>query len=58
MEKRYCCNNPECTGGEKETYVMTLNQESVMDEQNLAEMFCPRCKSRLVECQEESKSAC
>ncbi len=58
MEKKYCCKNPECTDNENESYVMVLNQESVMDEQNLAQMFCPRCKSRLVICREESQTSC
>ncbi len=58
MEKKYCCNNPECRENEKEAYVMVLNQESVMDEQNLAQMFCPRCKSRLVISKEEPSAVC
>lgn len=58
MEKKFCCNNPECTEDEKDTYVIVLSQESVMDEQNLAQMFCPRCKSRLVSCEDISRPAC
>ncbi len=58
MEKKYCCSNPECKNDENQGYVKVLNQESVMDEQNIAQMFCPRCKSRLVVCQEESTAVC
>ncbi len=58
MEKKYCCTNPECTKEKKEVFVKVLNQESVMDEQNIAQMFCPRCKARLVLCEDEHKTAC
>ena len=56
MEKTYCCTNKECSSGDKDEFVMVLDQESIMDEQNLAQMFCPRCKSRLTKCQEEDQA--
>jgi competence CoiA-like predicted nuclease len=58
MEKKYCCTNPECTKEKKEVFVKVLNQESVMDDKNVAQMFCPKCKSRLVLCEGENKTAC
>jgi len=58
MENKYCCSNPECKNDGNESYVKVLNQESVMDEQNIAQMFCPLCKSRLLLCQEEFEATC
>lgn len=58
MEKKYCCTNPECTKEDKDGFVKVLNQESIMDEQNIAQMFCPRCKERLVRCEDKSQEAC
>lgn len=57
MEKEFYCPNPQCTDKEEGTYVKVLNQESVMDEQNLAQMFCPRCKTRLETSNEETPAA-
>lgn len=54
MEKKFCCTNPECEN--ENTVVMILSQESIMDEQNIAEMFCPECKTRLALCGEEPAS--
>ncbi|MCG8618596.1 MAG: hypothetical protein MI802_20445 [Desulfobacterales bacterium] len=56
MEKKFCCTNPECT--KKNDVVKILSQESIMDEQNVAQMFCPECKSRLTVCEEESQATC
>ncbi|MCG8687498.1 MAG: hypothetical protein MI892_21660 [Desulfobacterales bacterium] len=59
MEKKYYCNNPECPEGSKEGVVKVLKQESVMDEKNVAQMFCPKCKSRLISYEkEEPCTAC
>lgn len=57
MEKKFCCINPECPQDDEGVFVKVLSQESIMDEQNIAQMFCPRCKSRLVRCQDESQEA-
>lgn len=57
MKERYCCTNPDCAKKDETGIVMTLDDESIMDEKNLAQMFCPRCKSRLVRFEEASKAA-
>lgn len=57
MKEKFCCTNPECDKEDKEGIVMTLDQESIMDEKNMAQMFCPICKSRLVRCEEDSQAA-
>ena len=31
----------------KESYVYTLRVEKIMDEKNIAHMFCPHCKAEL-----------
>lgn len=56
MKERFCCTNPDCAK-DNEGIVMTLDEESIMDEKNLAQMFCPKCKSRLVRLEEASKAA-
>lgn len=58
METKFYCTNPECTDNKEEAYVKVVNQESVMDEQNMAQMFCPRCKARLEPVKEEPSAAC
>ncbi|WDP91697.1 MAG: hypothetical protein HUN04_19110 [Desulfobacter sp.] len=58
MEKKYVCTNPQCGDNEKDAYVKVVNQESVMDEQNMAQMFCPKCKSRLESPKEETPATC
>lgn len=57
MKEKFCCTNPHCHKEDKSGIVITLDQESIMDEKNLAQMFCPRCKSRLVRCKEVSRAA-
>jgi hypothetical protein len=47
MEIKYYCHNCQCTEVLKKTYILTLKLESVMDEKNIAQMFCPHCKSEL-----------
>ena len=59
MEKKYCCTNPDCCGKDKEKFKMTLTLEGIMDEQNVAQMFCPHCKEPLVYCDgSEEKKTC
>lgn len=57
MKKKYCCTNPECVKDEQTNVAIALDQESVMDEQNVAQMFCPKCKSRLTLCEEPAETA-
>lgn len=56
MKEKFCCTNPDCTKEDKDAIVMILDQESIMDEKNMAQMFCPNCKSRLVRCEDTSET--
>lgn len=47
MEIRYYCQNKECQVVKKSSHVLTLNIDDVMDEKNLAQMYCPHCKTEL-----------
>jgi hypothetical protein len=56
MEVKYCCTNPDCKNEDNSAVVKALEQESIMDDKNLAQMFCPKCKSRLTACEDTSKT--
>jgi hypothetical protein len=43
MSTKFYCNNEKCTHADKGPFVLELAQESVMDGNNLATIFCPRC---------------
>lgn len=47
MEIKYYCQNKKCKTVEKNSHVLTLKLDDVMDEKNLAQMFCPHCKTEL-----------
>lgn len=47
MEIKYYCHNCQCHEVLEKIYTLTLKLESVMDEKNIAQMFCPHCKSEL-----------
>jgi hypothetical protein len=47
MEMKYYCQNNQCMTDQKEAYVLTLKLDDVMDEKNIAQMFCPHCKTQL-----------
>ncbi|MCG8643558.1 MAG: hypothetical protein MI862_27775 [Desulfobacterales bacterium] len=48
MEIKYYCRNDKCRRAiVKEPYVYTLRVEKIMDEKNIAHMFCPHCKAEL-----------
>lgn len=47
MEVKYYCNNCKCHEMLKRPYVLSLKLETIMDEKNIAQMFCPHCKSEL-----------
>ncbi len=49
MDIKYYCNNFKCQEALKKPYVLTLKLETVMDEKNIAKMFCPHCRSELTE---------
>ena len=43
MSTKFYCNSEICTHADKGSFVLELSQESVMDGNNLATIFCPRC---------------
>ena len=47
MELTYICENKNCRQIDKGPFMMKLNIETVMDEKNVAAMFCPHCKQPL-----------
>ena len=47
MKLKYKCNNGACCKNEKREECVNLQIESVMDEKNIAVMFCPKCGSKL-----------
>ena len=49
----FCCPDTRCPGGGSPAQIQIPN-EALMDEQNLATLFCPRCQKPLVRCPESS----
>ncbi len=47
MDIKYYCQNSQCKTVQKKTYVLKLNLDDVMDEKNIAQMYCPHCKTEL-----------
>ncbi len=47
MKMTYKCTNGACCKKEKHEQCVHLQIESVMDEKNVAVMFCPKCGSQL-----------
>ena len=43
MSTKFYCNSENCTHADKGPFVLELAQDSVMDGNNLATIFCPRC---------------
>jgi endogenous inhibitor of DNA gyrase (YacG/DUF329 family) len=43
MSTKFYCNSERCTHADKGPFVLELAQEAVMDGNNLATIFCPRC---------------
>ncbi|BBO84769.1 hypothetical protein DSCO28_53350 [Desulfosarcina ovata subsp. sediminis] len=43
MSTKFYCNSDHCTDADKGPFVFELPQEAVMDGNNLATIFCPRC---------------
>lgn len=47
MELRFFCKNEKCTYSEPEPFEIKLNMDAVMDEKNIADLFCPHCEEPL-----------
>ena len=43
MSTKFYCNSESCMHGDKGPFVLELAQEAVMDGNNLATIFCPKC---------------
>lgn len=43
MSTKFYCNSEACTHADKGPFVLELATEAVMDGNNLATIFCPRC---------------
>lgn len=43
MSTRFFCNSESCTHADKGPFVLELAQEAVMDGNNMATIFCPKC---------------
>ena len=43
MSTKFYCNSDTCIHGDKGPFVLELAQEAVMDGNNLATIFCPKC---------------
>jgi len=44
--KRFVCRNENCPSREK-TFCLEIPDETIMDEKNVAVMYCPHCRERL-----------
>ncbi len=47
MDILYYCQNKQCQNAQETPYVLTLKLDDVMDEKNMAQMYCPHCKTEL-----------
>jgi hypothetical protein len=43
MSTKFFCNSKDCPHGDKGPFVIELANEAVMDGNNLATIFCPKC---------------
>ncbi len=46
---KYYCPNPKCLSNDTEPYLLHVAPEALLDEKNLATMFCPFCQGALIE---------
>lgn len=47
MEFLYTCRNKNCSYPGKSNFEMTIDEETVMDDKNMATVFCPFCKKEM-----------
>jgi hypothetical protein len=50
MVTQYCCSRDDCHTADGKPYRLEIRQETLMDEKNIAEMFCPICHGPLTKC--------
>lgn len=48
MDLTYICVNHNCSFPGATAFEMTFKSESIMDENNVASLFCPFCKHELM----------
>jgi hypothetical protein len=48
MKRKFHCTNADCRFGQSKDIVFEVEQEAWMDENNIATIFCPQCKKKLV----------
>ncbi len=48
MKAKFYCNKGDCAKENSNLYVLEIPQEALVDENNVADFFCPCCKSTLV----------
>ena len=47
MEIQYHCRNENCRPDDGKPFVLTISIDDIMDEKNLAQMYCPHCTFEL-----------
>ena len=47
MDIKFACKNTDCKNEDSDDYVMCIPSEAVMDENNMAAVFCPHCNQKL-----------
>ena len=47
MEFHYTCRNSNCCYPGKDEFKMTIDEQAVMDDNNMATVFCPFCKKEM-----------
>lgn len=48
MDLSYICVNHNCSFPGANSFEMTFKSESIMDENNVASLFCPFCENELI----------
>ncbi len=54
MVTQYCCSRDECHTADGKPYLLEIKQETLMDEKNVADMFCPICHAPLTKCSQNN----
>ena len=50
MHACFCCESENCHPADGKPYQIAIQSEAIMDENNLASIFCPHCRTPLVRC--------
>ena len=48
MEIKFQCQNEKCQNPENQPYVKIVEVDAIMDEKNMAALYCPHCKEELI----------